>query len=83
MAEKKDSDGTGGNDIGLNYKHSTISNFGQHEKSSYHNRVLKCIQKLTAFVNRIFFYSSALSELHTISFLHLTANSPTQHSKKP
>lgn len=32
-------------------------------------------------MNRILFYSSSLSELHTISFLHLTANKPTQCQK--
>jgi len=81
MAEKRASDGIGGNDTGLNYKHTTVSHFGQRDKRSCHNRAPKCTQKLNTFVNRIFFYSSSFPELHTISFLHLTVNNPAQHQK--
>lgn len=45
MAEKRASNGIGGNDTGLNYKYTTISHFGKDEKKSCHNKALKCVEK--------------------------------------
>lgn len=50
--------------------HTAVSHFRQPKRRSCHNRALKC-QKLNV--------SSAFPELHTISFLPLTAN-PTQYT---
>lgn len=74
MAEKRASDGIGGNDTGLNYKYTTISRFGKDEKKVLPQQSTKMCSKMNTFVNRILFYSSSHSDLH----INSSAYNPTQ-----